>query len=104
VNFAFRSVSLLTSPEIVAIAGPSTVIESQTPISAQPSQKQRNLGPLKAWGAQHDGASLITVDYAQNYGAKFNEEYPQYAKAVLPADSDEYIMFGILGTFQTHCT
>ncbi|KAJ7810991.1 hypothetical protein B0H14DRAFT_2606871 [Mycena olivaceomarginata] len=100
VNFAFQSVSLLTSSEIVATAGPSTVIESQTPISAQPSQKRRNLGPLKAWGVQHDRASLITVDYAQNYEDKFNEEYPEHAKAVLPADSDEYIMVGILGFFR----
>jgi hypothetical protein len=37
--FAFQSVSPLTSPEIVAAAGPSTVIESQTQISAQPPQR-----------------------------------------------------------------
>ncbi|KAJ7889307.1 hypothetical protein B0H14DRAFT_2561806 [Mycena olivaceomarginata] len=90
--------------EIVAAAGPSTVIESQTPISAQPPQKQLNLGPLKGWGVQHDGVSLSTVYYAQNHRDKFNEEYPEYAKAVLPADSDEYITVEILGTFQTYRT
>jgi hypothetical protein len=77
-NFAFRSVFPLTSPEIVAAAGPSTVIESQTPISAQPPQKRLNLGPLKRWGVQHDGVSLGTFDYAQNYRDKYNEEYPEF--------------------------
>ncbi|KAJ7347563.1 hypothetical protein DFH08DRAFT_809296 [Mycena albidolilacea] len=92
-----KSVSPLTSPEIIAAAGPTTIIESQTPISAQPPQKR---APLKGWGVQHDGVSLSTVDYTQNYQDKFNEEYPEYAKAVLPTDLDEYIIVDILGTFQ----
>ncbi|KAJ7315707.1 hypothetical protein DFH08DRAFT_820279 [Mycena albidolilacea] len=83
-----KSVSPLTSPEMIAAAGPTTIIESQTPISAQPPQKRLNLGPLKGWGVQHDGVSLSTVVYAQNYQDKFNKEYAEYAKAVLPTDLD----------------
>ncbi|KAJ7794924.1 hypothetical protein B0H14DRAFT_2621460 [Mycena olivaceomarginata] len=44
----------------------------------QPPQKRLNLGPLKRWGVQHDGVSLSTVDYAQNYQDKYNEEYPEF--------------------------
>ncbi|KAF8164563.1 hypothetical protein K438DRAFT_1775331 [Mycena galopus ATCC 62051] len=73
INLAFRSFSALTSPEIVAAAGPSTVIGSQTPISVQPSRKRLNLGPLKGWGVQHDGVSLSAVDYAQNHWDEFKE-------------------------------
>ncbi|KAF8164600.1 hypothetical protein K438DRAFT_1775357 [Mycena galopus ATCC 62051] len=61
--------------EIVAAAGPSTVIESQAPISAQPSRKRLNGGLLKGWGVQHDGVSLSAVDYSQNHWDEFKEEY-----------------------------
>ncbi|KAJ7359905.1 hypothetical protein DFH08DRAFT_801668 [Mycena albidolilacea] len=95
-----KSVSPLTSPEIIAAARPTTIIESHTPISAQPPQKRLNLGPLKGWGVQHDGVSLSTVEYAQNYQDKFNEEYPEYAKAVLPTDLMNILRLIFLGLFR----
>ncbi|KAJ7306174.1 hypothetical protein DFH08DRAFT_1054689, partial [Mycena albidolilacea] len=73
----------------VAAAGPSTVSESQTEKPAHPPRKRLKLGPLKGWGIQRDGVEMSAVDYAQNYWEEFKEEYPEYVKAVLLADSDE---------------
>ncbi|KAJ7757828.1 hypothetical protein B0H14DRAFT_3511824 [Mycena olivaceomarginata] len=73
----------------VAAAGPSTVSESQTEKPAHPPRKRLKLGPLKGWGIQRDGVEMSAVDYAQNYWDEFKEEYPEYVKAVLLADSEE---------------
>jgi hypothetical protein len=89
INIAFESGSILTSPASVATAGPSTVSESQTEKPAHPPRKRLKLGPLKGWGIQRDGVEMSAIDYAQNYWDEFKEEYPEYVKAVLLADSEE---------------
>jgi hypothetical protein len=84
INIAFQSISTLTSPEFVAAAA-----ESQTATPAQPPRKRLKLGSLKGWGVQRDGVAMSAADYAKNHWDEFKEEYPEYAKAVLSADSDE---------------
>ncbi|KAJ7095034.1 hypothetical protein C8R44DRAFT_749315 [Mycena epipterygia] len=79
-----QSISALTSPEFVAAAA-----ESQTATPAQPPRKRLKLASLKAWGVQRDGVAMSAADYAKNHWDEFKEEYPEYAKAVLSADSDE---------------
>ncbi|KAJ7930170.1 hypothetical protein B0H13DRAFT_1859002 [Mycena leptocephala] len=88
-DVAFESGSMLTSSASVAASGPSTVSESQTEKPAHPPRKRLKLGPLKGWGIQRDGVAMSAVDYAQNHWDEFKEEYPEYVKAVLLADSDE---------------
>ncbi|KAJ6449078.1 hypothetical protein C8R45DRAFT_1224512 [Mycena sanguinolenta] len=88
INIAYQFVSALTSPDFLT-AGPSTVSESQTTTSAQPPQKRLKLGPLKGWGVQRDGVAMSATDYAKNHWDEFQEEYPEYAKVVLSADSNE---------------
>jgi hypothetical protein len=78
---------LFTRSEFVAAAGPSTVSEPRTATPAQPPRKRLKLGPLKGWGVQRDEIAISAADYAKNYWGEFKEEYPEYAKAVLPADS-----------------
>jgi hypothetical protein len=80
---------MLTSPASVAAAGPSTVSESQTEKPADTPRKRLKLDPLKGCGIQCDGVAMSAVNYAQNYWDEFEEEYLEYIKAVLLADSDK---------------
>ncbi|KAF8124674.1 hypothetical protein K438DRAFT_1791536 [Mycena galopus ATCC 62051] len=73
----------------VAAAGPSTVSESQTEKAAHLPRKRLERGPLKGVGVQRDGVSLSAADYAQKHWDEFKEEYLEYVKAVLLADSHE---------------
>jgi hypothetical protein len=78
INIAFQSISALTSPEFIAVAA-----ESQPAAPAQPPRKRLKLGSL-------DGVAISAAD-TKNHWDEFKEEYPEYAKAVLSADSDEWI-------------
>jgi hypothetical protein len=40
-------------------------------------------------GVPRDGIAISAAEYAKNYWDEFKEEYPEYAKAVLPAESHE---------------
>ncbi|KAJ7307672.1 hypothetical protein DFH08DRAFT_975493 [Mycena albidolilacea] len=46
---------------------------------------------VQMWMQQGEDCKLAmsTVDYAQNYWDEFEEEYPEYIKAVLLADLDK---------------
>jgi hypothetical protein len=47
------------------------------------------LARSKGVGVQRDGIAISAADYTKNYWDEFKEEYLEYTKAVLPANSHE---------------